>query len=256
MFGVTICLEFDASSQEALMGAKYLYEKKDKILTIVISELTIEERNLVLDIIRQIHEQGELIWRGTKKETLAAYKLYSANNKNKDTLDFFEKILDKDDYSALKMAYFIKNEMQTGHKVFEYKKDIRDRFGERGANIANLCSAGYFEEEFKPLYEASKEDFNGYYELAVGKKARALFIHSGMGYNEINEQFSRMVDKALRYHMKDFRVHALGEQNVTVLKKFFADRKPTEGDRFVIKKRYDTELPTYSTEYIITVQEY
>ena len=139
MFGVTICLEFDASSQEALMGVKYLYEKKDKILTIVISELTIEERNLVLDIIRQIHEQGELIWRGTKKETLAAYKLYSSNNKNKDTLDFFEKILDKDDYSALKMAYFIKNEMQAGHKVFEYKKDIRDRFGERGANIANLC---------------------------------------------------------------------------------------------------------------------
>ena len=251
--GVSIYFEWDDTSDTAMIGSPYLYERKEKILTIIICNLSTHDKPLVFELIRKIHDEGGLIWKETKKETLELYKEYSTSDKNKDVLEFFKPILDKDDFEALKMAYFIKSEMHAHHKVHEYKKDIRDKFGERGANIANLCTAGYFEIEFMPLFEkVSRADFDTYYELAVGKKARALFIHTGMSHVEIEEEFYKMVDKALKYHMNDFRVHGLGEVNVSSIKNFFNHRVASSEEKFVIKKRYETEFPTVSIEYIIT----
>ena len=79
------------------------------------------------------------------------------------------------------MSLFLRSELKRNRNVSGYKNDIREQFGERGANIANLCTAGYFENEFMPLYALSHEEFKEYYELAVKEKARALFVHAYMG---------------------------------------------------------------------------
>ena len=246
-------MDFDDTSQEAQMGVSSSYSHEDKILRVVVSALS-NDKELVLDLIRKIHGEGELIWKTTKTDTLSSYTKYSKHNEDKGLLQFFEGKLSKSDFEALKMALFIRSEMLKHHNIYEYKKDIRDKFGERGANIANLCSAGYFEQEFRPLYNAVLlEDFKEYYELAVGKKARALFIHSGMSEHEIAEEFSKMVDKALKYHMADFRVHALGIVNVTAIKTFFQTRVADADEKFTVQIKYEKAFPMVATEYIITL---
>jgi hypothetical protein len=250
--GVTIVLDFEGTSQEAQMSYSASFDPQTKILSIVVSQVS--DKELIFEIIKKVHSDGDLIWKTTKEETLSSYKDYSEAGKDNDILAFFAGILTPGDYEALKMACFIRNEMLNQRNIYEYKKDIRVRFGDRGANISNLCSAGYFEKEFMPLYkEVNKTDFFEYYELAVGKKARALFIHSSMGEAEIEEEFTKMVDKAQRYHMVDFRIHGLGENNVNTIKSFFANRIEEPDEKFDIAVRYEKKLPTRSIEYVVTM---
>lgn len=253
--GVTIYLDFYGDSEEAKMGSAYSFEKKEKILVINAQLLSKADRPLLLDLIRKVHESGDLIWKSDKKEALSFYQDYIEKNKHQSTLEFFKDILSRDDYSALKMAFFIRFQMELKRPVYTYKKDIRDRFGERGANIANLCTAEYFENEFIPFYNAySQEEFSEYYELAVGKKARALFVHVGMDMEQIETEFNAMVEKALKYHMKDFRVHGLGVQNVKTIKEFFADKKHSESDKYFIQKVIEKVTPSLVIEYKITIK--
>lgn len=234
------------------MGAAYSYESKHRILKIAIINLKPEEEEVVLEIIRQLHNDGELIFKSSKEETLKSYTAYSEKNKDKKTLEFFENILSKDDYSALKMGLFIRKLMEEGKPIFTYKQDIRERFGERGANIANLCTAGYFEEEFIPFYnDYSEAEFKEYYELAVGKKARALFVHSMMSAEDLENEFSQMLNKVVKYHMKNFRVHGLGNKNVNAIKEFF-NKKNMAAENLFWQKKYEKKDPVI-IEYVVTV---
>lgn len=252
--GVTIYLDHDGTSEEAKMGSTYSFDKKDKVLKIVVPLLQAQDKDLVLEIIRKIHNDGGLILKETKKTTLDTYSEYSRENANQTTLKFFESILDRDDFYALKMSLFIRSEMSRGVPVSAYKNDIRERFGERGSNIANLCTAGYFEKEFIPLYNAvTKEEFFEYYEIAVAKKARALFVHRGMGQDEMEDEFQKILERALRYHIKEFRIHGLGVQNVATLKQFFSEKEITPEDKFIFKKGEERTSPAFVIEYIITL---
>ena len=251
--GVFIFLDTENTSQEADMGAAYSYNPKIRFLTIVINLLTEEEKRLVQSIIVKLHNEGELIFKSSKQNTLVGYQSYNEKNQDQKTLEFFKEILNKDDYSALKMSLFIRFLMKSKKPVSIYKQDIREKFGERGANIANLCTAGYFEEEFIPFYnDYSAEEFFDYYELAVGKKARALFIHSSMTTEMIEIEFDKILSKAIKYHMVDFRVHALGAQNVRIIKDFFKTIDSKDYN-IVWKKKYERIVPALVIEYVVTI---
>ncbi len=250
--GVTIVLDMDDSSQEAKMDSAYSYSSHSKTLTIVASSLEAQDKPLLLEIIKKVFTGGGLIWKDSKEETLDSYNEYSAQNTDGKILGFFQGIMPPDDFIALKLSLYLRSEQLKGKNIHSYKQDIRDRFGDRGSNIANLCSAGYFENEFMPLYNlVSKEEFAEYYEIAIGKKARALFVHFGMDAEEIQSAFEQMVEKAEKYHMHDFRIHGLGEKNVENIKKFFATRTPKDDENFIIQKEYEKVTEPPAIEYAV-----
>lgn len=237
---------FDATddSQEAEMGTPYSYEKSNNVLTIVVSKFSGDERQMLLDLVKSAFDKGEVILKKNNAKILESYSKYSKRNQDKGIIDFFQGSIPSDDLDALKASLYIRSEMKKGHPIHGLKNDIREKYGERGANIANLCSADYFEDELMPLLnDATKQEFEEYYELAVGKKARALFVHSGMGVSEIKAEFNSMVAKGLKYHMKDFRIHGMGAVNVANLKSFFAEREKKEGERFLVKKDFEKMTP-------------
>jgi hypothetical protein len=251
--GVTIILDFDDSSSLAEIESFYSYVEKGKVLTISVPRLNNANTELLHKIIRKIHSQGELILKQGKEESLAAYSRYLKNNTDKDTLDFFTSILkNPDDVAALKMAFFIRSESKKGLSIIQYKRDIIQKFGDRGANIANLCTAGYFEKEIRPYFMvAPKGEFYDYYEKVVALKARALFIHSSMNETEIEDLLFSMVDKAKKYHMQNPHIHAMGKKNVENIKRFVSKRNEEE-DQFEIEKIYeDPKIPAIEYEVII-----
>jgi len=204
-----------------------------------------------------VHEDGELLWKSTKKQVLENYTEYAkaANSGDKNILQFFSDVLPKGDYAALKMALYLRDQSAKGRDISVYRKDIRDRFGERGTNISNLCSAKYFDGEFQTLYnEVTKEEFKEYYEIAVGKKARALFVNVHMDEDQIQEEFETMLAKAIKYHMNEFRIHGKGKTNVINIKKFITNLHISAEDSFTIKKVYDDERLT-AVEYIVEIAE-
>lgn len=250
-----IFLDVDGISEEAKMNCAISYSSKSKVLTIVAGSLNPQQKPVILEIIKKVFSGNGLIWRKDKEEILESYIGYSEINGDKATIEFFKNILPKPDFAALKMSLYLRSEKTKGNDISVYKKDIRDRFGDRGANIANLCTAGYFESEFRPLYnQVTQEQFMEYYEIAVGKKARALFVHKGMGQDEIEIEFNAMLEKAIKYHMQDFRIHGIGKQNVATIQAFF-DKLPSsvEPEKFIAQKRYERSDPSASVEYIVTI---
>lgn len=237
--GLTIIIDGDFITEDAKF-TPFSYNSKDKILILVPNKLNEREPYLLSEVIQHIFDQDDLIIKRERLKVLENYKKYKVRNRSDDTiLAFFMDKLSPDDYDALKMSLFLRNEQRQGRNVSEYKRDIRDRFGERGANIANLCTAGYFENEFMPLYELSHEEFKEFYNLAVEKKARALFVHSYMTIEELQVQFDEMVEKGFKYHMTDFRIHGIGEANVVKVKRFFEERRKDENERFTCARTLD-----------------
>ena len=251
--GTTIILDVDGTSQEAKIETPYSYDPEPAILPLVAPILEQKNKPLLLEIIKKVFEDGGLLLKVDKESALKSYQQYLSQNPNQKTLAFFENIISKDDYLALKMSLYLRSESEKGKNIFSYKNDIRNKFGERGANIANLCTAGYFESEFMPLYnEVDRKNFDEYYELAVGKKARALFIHSGMSKEDIEKSFDGMLLKALNYHMVDFRIHGIGTVNVSVIKEFINTKPTSSEDKFVIQKGYEKTNPPV-IEYIVMI---
>jgi len=252
--GVTIKLDYDETTILAKMGSMYSYEPKSKVLEIVVPKLGVENKKLLLRIIRKVVNDGGLIWKDTKIDELNSYNDYTATRDDKKTLNFFSGILNRDDYFALKMSLYLRDQSIKGKSIGSYKMDIRTRFGERGANIANLCSSGYFEDEFMPLFiskEISQKEAYDYYEMVVGAKARALFVYSQMTVSEIEEQVEKMVDKAIKYHMNDFRIHGKGDINVGNIKEFVNAR--TGKERYKISTVYDV-AKIKAVEYTIEIK--
>ena len=242
--GITIILDGDTESQEAKMGAPYTYEPNDKILKVTLSEFSEEDLDKLLPLIKKFFEETGLLILDNQEEVVESYSKYVDENADKKTLEFFKEVLYIEDFYALKMSLFMKSEKEKGASIDGYKKDIRERFGPRGTTIANLCNAGYFENEFMPLYnEVPIEEFERRYELAVGKKARALFIHSGMTLEILQEAFDSVISKARRFHIDDFRIHAFGWQNVDLLKKFLKERLLDDNENFNIIKRTEMTAP-------------
>lgn len=252
--GATMVIDASPDSDEANYGTFYSWEKQTKVLTFFLENFSTEQKEYLHRIVRQEFESGELIAEKEYQESLLAYEEYADSNSDQDVLQFFAGFLSADDYEALKMSLYLRDEQKKGQNISKHKKDIREKFGDRGANIANLCTAGYFEDEFMPLYKSNKQDFNVYYESAVGKKARALFVHSLMGEDEIENEFNLMIAKARKYHMADFRIHGLGAINVTNIKKFFENRKKEENENFEVVKEIERAKPP-SVEYSVTFQK-
>lgn len=220
--GVTVIVG-DPNSDTAKMDSFFSYEPKNKVFTVfttVILESSPEVKEWFFSLLREIHESKEILWRRTRADLIESYEAYASDSSvDQDLLNYFEDILSRDDYDALKMSLFLRAELKAGHEVYGLKDDIRNRFGERGSNIANLCTAEYFEEFQDMLKSETKEAFMEYYELTVTKRARALFIHKGMTQAEIKKQVLAMVSKARRYGMSEFHLHGRGKENLRRMEK-------------------------------------
>lgn len=242
---VTVFLDVDSDSQTAQMGSSYSWDEKKNILLICVPNLESKDKPVILQILKDFFSQGEILFRETRVDSfftsLDLYKQYAETNSDKQILNFFKDILPKSDFEALRMSLFLRDQKIKGADITTYKKDIRAAFGERGTNISNLCSAHYFEEEFMPLYNNVTEDeFMRYYELVVGKKARALFIHAHMDLTKIEELFYVMLRKAQKYHISEFRIHGIGLENVMNIKKFVSEKyNHAEEEGYIIKKVLD-----------------
>lgn len=247
--GVTIVLLDDEDSDLVKIDQTYTFEAKNKILKVNVLALEKINKNILLELYRRVFNTGEVLFKASKEPVLNSYNHYSAENSDKQILAFFKSIIPPNDYQALKLSLFLRFESNKGYNISSFKTDIRERFGDRGANIANLCSAGYF-EGFMQLYnEVPETEFLEYYQMVVGEKARALFVHSSMDSDDIEKRVNEMVNKAIKYHMDDFRIHGKGQVNFENLKNFVASRSPKD-DGYIIKRVYEN-LNIPAVEYMV-----
>jgi hypothetical protein len=144
------------------------------------------------------------------------YKFNKESHYNK-YLNFFQPIIPTEDFRALQSSYFMRKENESNKNAAQlgvFKRQIRNQFGKRGGHIANLCTAGYFEELLIPIHNHNKSSFQDWYNLVVEKEALTLFIHAGLKKGEIISTLKNKTELAKKYGLNSFYVHTKGKRNI------------------------------------------
>lgn len=233
----------DIGSREIYPETFYLFESQTKVLTIITGNVPKEYEEEIFKIIRDRYNEIGIILKRSNVREISIYEDYKRNNPDRDVIDFFTDKIPPEDMAALRMSLFMRNQKGNGMEIHKYKKAIRERYGERGTSIANLCNEGYFENEFMSMFNnMSLEDFEYKYELFVGKRARALFINSGMTEGYIYTSFLNMIRKCQKFALQSFRIHAFGKYNVQSIKAVLEDVKNSKDAEFT-EVHNETENP-------------
>lgn len=152
------------------------------------------------------------------------YQLYDyQKTSDRKIIDFFRNIISPADLEALDASLFLRTAFlrrESHERRAKLKYDIQLSFGERGKNISNLCTAGYFENFLIPLYNSSQDKFNELYELIVKNSVLAVFVHQSMSKEEINSEVERKIAMSIKYGLKFVHIHGIGQSNVNRIKEY------------------------------------
>ncbi len=214
-------------------------DEDGKKLYISIDQLSSQQNKEMEKIIGEyIDSENKLLEIETDELLHSLYK-YNKENKNKQIIEFFKPIIPEKDTEALEAALYLREVFARKGDIKKLKADISQSFGDRGNNIANLCTAGYFENFLIPLYNSSKEKFDKLYELIVEKSPFALFVHAGMSSNEIVDKIKVKLEISKKYGIKFVHIHGIGESNITKIKNCIESQKELFG--FYEKKIFENE---------------
>ncbi len=221
--GVSIFLDGSPDSDTAKIGTPYSYFQQDKILTIFLVNLKPTTRDTIIPFLRDKWDELGVLLKSSQKGTLESYIEYKESNTDNDIIEFFTDKIPSTDLDALKMSLFLRSENSMKRDIAPFKQQIRERFGERGAYISNLCTSNYFENDFREHYLSNPEEFDRFYNLSIGRELIATFVHSGMTESTFRNIFEDKLIKTARFNLPSFRIHGFGRYNVDLIKTVLQD---------------------------------
>ncbi len=220
---------------------KVTWKKSTNQLIINIAKLDGLQTKALKEVVQSYinDDNGILLQRESKSLLDRIFEYHKTNGDDIESLACINGAIPNLDYQALEASYFIRAEMNSGSKkVPALKKDILERYGKRGGDIANLCTSGYFDELIIPLVaNLKKEDFQKEYEKIVGLGTQALFIHNRMSKKLIINEIDRKITLAQRYGLKSFHIHCRGEANIALIDSVLKEYQEENG---MLKKKSRT----------------
>lgn len=205
------------SSGSPLIEEPKEYTYKENKLVFNGENISVERKEELKPIIKEYIQEGNMLLKTDTSEKLKKVELYNKkdNKDDKRILEFFKDIIPSKDLEALEISLFLREGFKNGYDIKEMKRDIRKKFGDRGNNISNLCTAGYFETFISKLHnETLKEEFNELYEQIVSNYILAVFVNEQMSVFQITEEIKKKINASLRYGFKFVDVHGIGTQNI------------------------------------------
>lgn len=198
----------------------YHIDTENKIIQIFIRSLSPKELRILKKFAKEAFADNLCHFVEDNKLSLldSLYKYNQNNKEDSQTLTFFKKTLSNVDWEALRSSLYLRSEFKKKNNVTILKQDIKNKFGERGNVISNLCTAGYFESTMIPLFNKSEKEFWQYYDLAVDRGVTALFVNVGMTVDKIKSEINRILSSAKNYGLPYVHIHGIGKRNIDNIK--------------------------------------
>ncbi len=193
-------------------------ELDKKTLIIYPKNLSASDKKALEKILKEAENEEELLFDEEKSLILKNAVAYEDSGEDDLILKFYKGEIPPLDYKALEQSLFLRSEFKAKRQIAGFKLEISNKYGARGNNIANLCSANYFEELIKVHNEYGLEVFKKTYELLVGQGIYALFIHYAMKAVDIEKEIKRNIQACKDYDIPGFRVHGIGKENIKKIK--------------------------------------
>lgn len=234
---ILIVIDSDVLNEPSGKGKRFLYNEEKNELIIDGNNLSESDEADIIKLLVESQDEGVDILDPSQADIITNYVGYSETyNPYLDTITLFKPIIPSKDFWALKMAYFMRIMNENGEDIKEYRRQIRERFGLRGLYISNLCNSSYFEGVFRnALMRLDNSKFKEYYELKVGFELAALFVHNGMTKKSIQAALQEKIDLCVKNGIFKFRVHAMGGENVDLVKNVLIYVNPEFGMDLKVK---------------------
>lgn len=150
---------------------------------------------------------------------------------DKKFLELVRVFTPKSDIPIIKEALFIRRLYKNSTGVEVYKTMLIQRHGARGNNIANLISAGYFENYLAPLHaflvktegELAQEIFGAIYEEAVTQFPFAVFVSTAKSYEHVKQEVVQKIKFNLLNNQNVLNIHGIGVKNKKTIVKLLSD---------------------------------
>lgn len=129
------------------------------------------------------------------------------------------------DIPLLNACIFLRLKYENGENVESLKGQIVRVYGARGRNFANLCSAGYLEKVFLPIYdELVKSDpdhpvevkarFLSLYRTIVNELPWTEFVAGGQKADAVTAHIVEKMNRNIANGVRYMNIHGLGKTNV------------------------------------------
>ena len=224
----------------------YYIDEEKKELNLLTDNMSDDEQEKLKPLIQEYLNTDNPLLEKKASTLLENLYVYNKEKKNLGIIQFFKPIISISDLEILEGSLYIREIFMKGENIINLKKDLITRFGDRGNNFANLCTAGYFDNFLMPLYNSSPEQFTQLYEGIVGRSMLTVFVHSGMDEKQIIDNITSKLKISKQYGVNFIHIHGIGKFNITTIKKCLTE-KSEFFDGFYVKIKYDKD-------YIIIVE--
>lgn len=180
------------------------------------------EINGVQKILRDVVGKNKIpILQDETQKLLDDFKQVDGEPVSQDLITYFKGKIPATDLEVLRQSIYIKAVSDRGENIQKLKWDITARYGNRGKNICNLYSAGYFISQIKPMYEEmisqpsfSPSDFDTAYDRIVNESPYAVFISREMSNASAEQEVRERISTAKNYGIRYLNIHGISEENV------------------------------------------
>lgn len=176
----------------------------------------------VQEIIRNAVDKDRIpLLQDDTQKLLEDFKHVDSESISQNLIVYFKGKIPATDIEALRQSVYVKVVSDRGENIQKLKWDITARYGNRGKNICNLYSAGYFISQIKPMYDEmlsqpdfSPSDFNIAYDRIVNESPYAVFINREMSNQVAEQEVRNRINIAKNYGIRYLNIHGIGEENV------------------------------------------
>lgn len=196
---------------------------EDGIVTINLNNLTPDEKMKFRSFIQSAHKQNAILIESTAEEKLEIIEESETYAAGTEVIKLLTGVIKASDLAALRMSMYLRfqHEKENQRLVSILKSQICEKFGDRGKNISNLCTAGYFETFILPLFKECRsgnghtdDDFRRSFDVIIDESAFSIFVNSRMTKDDIKQRIGEQIAKNTKYGIKHLVVHGIGELNV------------------------------------------
>lgn len=215
------------NSNNASAGKEYVYNEKENVLVLNAKNLTEDKNQELKSITKEYIQDGNMLLKDDASRKFQEVESYNKKGRENDKqiLEFFKDIIPPKDLDTLEVSLFLRDEFRNHYDIKEMKQDIRRKFGDRGNNISNLCTAGYFENFLTELHKVSTERFKELYELIVSNSVLAVFVNAQMSDFQVADEIKKKINASLQYGFKDVYIHGIGTQNINKIRRCIEKNK-------------------------------
>lgn len=203
----------------------------NRVFNINISALDSKKSSQLQQSLRDgVEKEGVLLLEERAKKVLDDFRAVDKKGEHQALLEYFKGKIPTSDLEILRAALYIKTVFERREKVWELKQQVIERHGNRGRNIINLCTAGYFISLIKPLYEtmSTQSDFTlqkflDRYDVIVTQYPFAVFVSSRMSEDELKVGVEKKMETNKKYGIRHLNIHGIGEENVFKIQKLLRE---------------------------------